>query len=101
MLNKCSFIGNLTKDIDVKVLPDDTHIGNFRIAVNTKVGKNTDVLYLDCVMFGDRNKSISEFLVKGKQVYVDGRLKVTTREFQETTYTNISLIINDLYLLGR
>ncbi len=73
--NKVIFIGNLTKDPELRYTPQGTPVANFRIAVNEKISKEKkETLFIDVVTFGKSAEACSEYLVKGKAALVEGRL---------------------------
>lgn len=78
--NKCIFLGNLTRDPQLKYLPNQTAVVEFGIAVNHKFktagGEDReDVMFLDCSCFGKRGEVINQYFTKGKPILVEGRLK--------------------------
>ena len=102
--NKCIFIGNITRDAELRYTPQGTAVASFNIAVNDKYKSNgemkTDVLFLECVMFGKRAESVSPYLLKGTQVLVDGKLKEEKWEKNGEKKSKMKLMLNDVQLLG-
>ena len=86
-VNKVILIGNLGADPEVKYLSNGTTVANFRIAtsenrVNRTSGeKTTTTEWHRIVAFGRLAEICGEYLNKGKQVYVEGRLR--TRSWQD------------------
>jgi single-strand DNA-binding protein len=78
-INRVVLTGNLTRDAELKQTQGGPLV-KMRLAVNDrrKVGDQwTDVAnFVDVIMFGTRAESVSRFLVKGKQVGIDGRLRM-------------------------
>jgi single-strand DNA-binding protein len=73
---KVTLIGNLGRDPEVRFTPDGRALANTSIAVTrkTKAGEETDWYR---VTFGGKLGEIAgEYLKKGRQVYVEGRLKL-------------------------
>lgn len=94
-LNSCSFTGNLTRDAETKVV-GESEVASFAIAVN---GRNEDdVLYLNCDMW--RPGRATEFLTRGKQVAVSGRLKCRRYEKDGQKREAWGMEVKDLALLG-
>lgn len=75
-VNKCQFLGNLTRDPELKHLQSGTAVCEFGIAVNKKLGggKPDRVLFLDVTLFDKKAEVAAEYLRKGSQVYLDGEL---------------------------
>jgi single-strand DNA-binding protein len=88
MLNKVQFIGRLGADPDVRFTPDGAQVTGFRVASDyvrkDKSGspiKETE--WLSCVAWGKLAEICGNFLVKGRLVYVEGRLKTRAWEDKE------------------
>jgi single-strand DNA-binding protein len=94
-LNQCSFTGNLTRDAETKMIGEN-EVASFAIAVN---GRNDDeVLFINCDLW--RPGRVAEFLTRGKQVAVAGRLKMRKYEKDGQKREAWSLDVRDLSLLG-
>ncbi len=79
-LNKVFLIGNLTRDPELRYLPDGKPVCNFGIAVNrTYITANKerkeDVCFLRIVVWGKQAESCSQYLSKGRSVFIEGRLQ--------------------------
>ena len=78
-LNHVTLIGRLTRDAELKYTPGGLAISSFSIAVNRR-RKNGDqwideVSYFDINLYGKAAESLKQYLLKGKQVAVDGELR--------------------------
>ena len=80
-LNRCEFIGNLTKDVETKYMPNGNAVTQFSIACNDSYrDKNTGETvetteYPTRVAFGKLAEIMAEYLKKGSKVYVAGKFK--------------------------
>ncbi len=79
-LNKVLLYGNLTRDPELKALPSGTKVVSFSIATNRnykdKDGKRQEsVEYHNIVSFGRQAEVISQYLKKGRPIYLEGRLQ--------------------------
>ena len=79
-LNKVTIIGNLTRDPELKALPNGTHVGNMSIATNrtwkdTSGAKQEAVEYHNVTIFGKQADVISQYCKKGDSILVEGRLQ--------------------------
>ncbi|MGD0916044.1 MAG: single-stranded DNA-binding protein [Thermodesulfobacteriota bacterium] len=85
-VNKVILIGNLGADPEVKYLSNGTTVANFRIAtsenrVNRTSGEKTTITeWHRIVAFGRLAEICGEYLSKGKQVYVEGRIRTRSWE---------------------
>jgi single-strand DNA-binding protein len=67
--------GNLTRDPEISYTPQGTPVCKFSIAVNSGWGDKKKVHFLECVFFGKRAETVSQYLSKGSSVLVTGRLE--------------------------
>ncbi len=76
--NKVILIGNLTKDTELRYTPQGTPVCTLRLAVNSKYKQGNEMkeetLFIDAVVFGKQAESCSQYLNKGSQALVEGRL---------------------------
>ena len=82
-LNKVMLIGNLTRDPEMKYLPKGTAVAEFGLAVGRKYKTESgdlkeETMFVDISFFGRQAEIAKEYLVKGKNVYVEGRLQLDT-----------------------
>ena len=86
-LSKCLFIGNLTADPEIRTMPNGEQVANFSIALNEKYkAKDGNVVenveYVRIVLYRRLAEIAGQYLTKGSQVYIEGRLK--TRKWQDS-----------------
>ena len=79
--NRVLLIGNLTRDPEVRYIPSGTAVCELRLAVNERfknqAGNDVEqVCYVDIVVWGKQGESCGEYLAKGRQVMVEGRLQL-------------------------
>jgi single-strand DNA-binding protein len=84
-VNKVILIGNLGADPEVKYLSNGTTVANFRIAttenrMNRSGEKTTTTEWHRIVAFGRLAEICGEYLKKGKQIYIEGRLRTRSWE---------------------
>jgi single-strand DNA-binding protein len=80
------FIGNLGKDADLRYTPGGAAVATFSMACNEvwtdKAGQKQErVEWVRVNVWGKTAESISEYLVKGKQVFVEGKMQ--TRDWTD------------------
>ena len=73
-MNKLFIIGNLTRDPELRVLPDGRSVCNFTVAVNKRVkkGAHPEADYFRCTVWDALGENCGKFLAKGKKVNVIG-----------------------------
>lgn len=105
-LNKVQIIGNLGADPDMRYTTQGTAVTNFRVAVSRRYKDNAGNLQEETEWFRvvawDKLAQIcNQYLNKGKQVYVEGRLqtrKYTDREGIERT--SVEIVALNMVMLG-
>ena len=78
-LNKATIIGNLTRDPEMKTLPSGIKVTNFSLATNRvwmKDGQKQEAVdYHNVVVFGRQAETSDQYLKKGSQAMVEGRMQ--------------------------
>ena len=88
-LNQVSIIGNLTRDPELKKLPNGTSVANFSVATNrvwydAQKQKQEAVEYHNIVAFGKQAENIAQYMKKGSSILIQGRLQTQSWEDQAT-----------------
>ncbi len=106
-LNQCQFIGRLGKDPEIRYMQDNTAIANISIAVGrswkdkNSGEKKQETEWVRVSAFGRLAEIIGEYLRKGSQVFISGRMR--TRKWQDKEgnerYTT-EVIAEQLQMLG-
>jgi single-strand DNA-binding protein len=74
MYNKAIVAGALTRDPSLRYTQKGTAVCNISVALNTKYGETDEVYFADVVVWGKQAESVSQYLTKGRQCIVEGRL---------------------------
>ncbi len=104
-LNRVQLIGNLTKDPELRYTATGTAVCSFGIATNrnwtTDTGeKHEEAEFHRIVAWNKLAELCSQFLVKGRKVYVEGRLATrnwTGQDGQQRSTTEV--VIDDMILV--
>ncbi len=104
-LNKIMLIGNLGRDPEMRFTPSGTPVTDFSLAVNRRrrssEGEMTDETEWFRIVCWNRLAEITDqYLSKGTQIYVEGRLQ--TRRYtgnDGTERTSVDVIANELIIL--
>ena len=95
-VNKVILVGRLGKDPEVKYMANETAVCNFSIATNRrykdKAGEMVEQSeWHNITFFGKQGEVIKEYLKKGNQIYIEGRIQTTQSEKDGQTryFTNI------------
>ena len=106
MFNKIILVGNLTRDIEIKYTSSGLQIANTGIATNKKFKSQTgeekeEVMFIDITFFGRTAEVANQYLRKGSNILVDGRLKLD--QWTDTSgqkRSKHSLIVETMKMLG-
>jgi len=87
-LNKVFIIGNLTRDPELKAIPSGIKVCSFSVATNRvwkdKNGARQEAAdYHNVVVFGRQAETTAQYMKKGSQVMVEGRMQ--TRSWDDAT----------------
>ena len=105
-LNLCSFIGNITRDPEVKYLPNGDAVASCSIAVNeswkNKAGEKQErAEFINLTFYRKLAEIAGQYLKKGALTYVEGKMQ--TRKWQDKEgvdrYTT-EIIVNQMQMLG-
>src|SRR5690625_2473201 len=98
MLNRTVLVGRLTKDVDLRYTQSGKGVGNFTIAVNrpfkNQQGEN-EADFINCVAWGKQAENLAQYMKKGNQIGVDGRLQSRTYENQQVQTVYVTEVVAD------
>ncbi|MCH6549395.1 MAG: single-stranded DNA-binding protein [Gammaproteobacteria bacterium] len=106
-VNKVIIIGNLGQDPETRYMPSGSAVTNLRVATNEswkdkQTGEQKDrTEWHRVAMFGRLAEIAAEYLRKGSQVYIEGKLR--TRKWQDKDgndrYTT-EIVADEMQMLG-
>ena len=105
-LNSCNFIGRLGRDPETKYLPNGDAVTNFSIAVGESwkdkaSGEKKEVTeWVNCVAFRKLGEICGEWLKKGSQIYIGGKMKTRTWEKEGQKHYRTEIILENMQMLG-
>jgi len=103
-MNTVSLIGRIVRDAELKFTSGGLAVMNFSLAVNARVKKDgewkDEADFFDVTMFGKYAEATAQYLTKGSQVGVVGKLKQDRWEKDGQKRSKVSVIADDLTLLG-
>jgi len=105
-LNKVMLIGRLGRDPEMRYTPSGRPVTTFSMATsrtwNTSEGeRRTETEWFNVVAWGSLAEICKQFLIKGQQVYVEGRLQ--TRHWEDTEgnkHSVTEIVANEMIMLG-
>jgi single-strand DNA-binding protein len=103
-LNQVNLLGNLTRDVEVKYLQSGTAVCDLGLAINERVkirDEWTDqTTFVDVTLFGRTAEVAGEYLSKGSQVLIVGKLRLEQWEKDGQKRSKLKVIGDSLQMLG-
>jgi len=106
-LNRAQIIGNLTRDPELRQTSSGQNVTSFSIATNrvwkdANGEKKEEVEFHNIVAWGRLAEICSQYLGKGRKVYIDGRLRTRDWETQDGAKRRTTEIIaENMIMLDR
>jgi len=105
--NRVTMAGNLTRDPEVKFLPNDKAVAQFGIAINRKF-KGTDgsakeeTTFVDVEAWGRTAELVGQYLTKGQPCFIEGRLRLDSWEDKKTgeKRSKLKVVADSVQFLG-
>ncbi len=107
MINKVILVGRLVADPDVRATAQGLHVANLRLVTNTYGGRDESggrrehTEFHRLVVFGRQAEVASEYLRKGRLLYVEGRLQ--TRGWDDAEgqkHTTTEVVVESFQMLS-
>lgn len=100
-LNKVMIIGNVGSEPEMRFTPSGKATTSFSVACNSKHGEEETTEWFNVVTWNKLAETCNQFITKGKQVYVEGRLQTRKWESQDgQTHYRTEVIANQVLFLG-
>src|ERR1041384_4789683 len=105
-LNKVQIIGHLGRDPEMRYTPSGRPVTTFTVAVsrswNTVDGeRHNETAWFNIVAWGTVAEICKQYLTKGQQVYIEGRLQTRRWDDKEgTKHTSVEVVANEMMMLG-
>ncbi|MGH8415382.1 MAG: single-stranded DNA-binding protein, partial [Gammaproteobacteria bacterium] len=105
-VNKVILVGNLGADPETRYMPSGSAVTNIRIATteawkDKESGEQKERTEWHRITFYNRLAEIAaEYLRKGSQVYIEGKLRTRTYEKEGQTHYSTEIICDNMQMLG-
>ncbi len=105
-LNKVMVIGHLGKDPEMRYTPSGRPVTTFTVAVsrswNSADGeRHSETEWFNIVAWGNLAEICKQYLAKGQQVYVEGRLQTRHWDDKEgQKHTSVEIVASEMMMLG-
>ncbi len=106
MVNKAIIVGNLGRDPEVRYTPGGTAVANFTVATSERwkdkasgeMKEQTE--WHRIVAWGRLGEICGEYLSRGKQVYIEGRIQTRSWEKDGVTRYTTEIVAQEMKMLG-
>lgn len=98
MTNRSVLVGRLTKDPELRVSQNDIAVANFTLAVNrtfTDQNGERGADFINIVCFRKQAENVNQYLSKGSQCAVDGRIQTRNYENKDGQRVYVTEVIAD------
>lgn len=103
-INSVILVGRLTRDAEMRYTNSGMAICKFSVAVNRRKRSGDqwtdEVNFFDITLFGKSAEGVHQYLVKGKQVAIQGELRQNRWEQDGQTRSKVEIVAQNLELLG-
>ena len=105
-LNKVMIIGHLGRDPEMRYTPSGKPVTTFTVATSrtwnsTDGERHTETEWFNIVAWGNLAEICKQYLVKGQQVYIEGRLQTRRWDDKEgIKHTSVEVVANEMMMLG-
>ncbi len=106
-VNKVILLGNLGKDPDLRYTPSGKAVATFSLATSERWTsqdgqKQENTTWHNIVAWGKQAETIKEYLTKGRQVYLEGRIANRSYEDKEGNKKYISeVVVQNFSFVGK
>lgn len=103
-INMVVLVGRLTRDPEMRYTNSGVAVCKFSLAVNRRKRSgdswSDEVSFFDISLWGKQAESLNNYLVKGKQVAIQGELRQSRWEQDGQKRSRIEVVANNIQLLG-
>jgi single-strand DNA-binding protein len=106
-LNRVLLIGNLTRDPELRYTPKGTAVTEIGLAINRIYSgedgeKKEETTFVDVTLWARQAEVASQYLKKGRPVFIEGRLQLDTWDDKQTGQkrSRLRVVAENLQLLG-
>src|SRR5699024_10236377 len=106
-MNNWNGLGRLTNDVDLRYSQNGTAVGMFTLAINrpfkNKQTNEYDADFIRCKAFGKTAETLANYVKKGHQVAISGRIETGRYENQQgqTVFTTDVVVEGFTFVAGQ
>lgn len=104
-LNKVLLIGRLTRDPETRSLPSGASVVSFGLAVNRVYNRREtgekveETCFVDVDAWGRTGETIARYMKKGRQIFIEGRLKFDSWERDGQRRSKLSVVAENFQFI--
>ena len=106
--NRVILVGTLTRDPELRRTSGNTAVCELGLAVNREWfdrqsnSKKSEVTFVDVTLWGKQAETAAEYLAKGRQVLIEGRLQTDSWDDKQTGQkrTKLKVVAESMTMLG-
>lgn len=106
-LNKVMLIGRLTRDPQLRYTPANQAVCDFGLATGRKYRtasgeEREESTFIDCTVWAKGAEIFNQYMRKGKQVFIEGRLKLDQWDDKQTGQkrSKLTVVVDNFQFLG-
>ena len=105
--NKVLLMGNLTRDPELRYTSGGTAVASFGLAINRKFKQGEEwkdeVCFVDITVWAKQGENCAEYLNKGSQAFIEGRLNYQTWEDKQSGQqrSKLEVVANNVQFLTK
>ncbi len=103
-INHVVLVGRLTRNAELKYTNSGQAVCKFAIANNQRRKKDDqwtdEAHFFDIVLWGKTAESLNQYLVKGKQIGIEGQLRQNRWEQDGQQRSKVEIVASNVMLLG-
>lgn len=105
-LNKVMIIGRLGRDPEMRYTPSGRPVTTFSVATSRSWStvdgeRHQETEWFNVVAWGNLAEICKQYLTKGRQVYIEGRLQTRKWEDKEgNKHSSVEIVANEMMMLG-
>ena len=100
-LNRVEIIGNVGMEPEMRFTPTGKPVTNFSVVVNSKFGETESTEWFSVVVWNKLAENCNQYLTKGQQVFIEGRLQTRTWEDDKGKHYKTEVIASRVLFLGQ
>ena len=99
-MNKLSLIGHLGRDPEMRYTPTGEALTSFSVATSYGQGDKRQTEWFNCSAWGKAADLCNEYLRKGSEVYIEGRVKARCYEGRDGWQASLDVAVTNVQFLG-